>query len=140
MIYLKHDTVNKVPLTLSESLMATPTPNFLFEFISEWDRQVYTYSYSDISDASYIFNLFEITLSGTASSTQSSINGSINMKPGQYVYNVYDVLTDTLILDGYIQDGYFELIVTNNLLETGMLVVEKKDVGTIADNPQNIYY
>lgn len=119
MIYLKHDTVNKVALTLNESLFVSGTPSFIFEFIREWDKQVFTYSYTDISNASYIFNLFDITLSGSASSTQSVIDGVVNMVPGQYVYNVYDI---------------------SNLLETGMLIVEKKDVGTINQNPQNIYY
>jgi len=140
MIYLKHDTVNKVALTLSESLMASETPTFLFEFIREWDKQVFTYSYSDVSNASYIFNLFEIELSSTASSTQSSIDSEIDMRPGQYVYNIYDTITESLVLDGYIQNGYFSEIEINNLLETGMLIVEKKDVGSINQNPQNIYY
>jgi hypothetical protein len=140
MIYLKHDMVNKVPLTLNESLLASVTPNFLFEFIREWDKQVFTYSFSDVSDASYYFNLFEIELGATASLTQSGIDGVIKMAPGQYVYNIYDVITDVVILDGYIQSGYFNLIETNNLLETGMLVVEKKEVGNVIQNPQNIYY
>jgi len=140
MIYLKHDTVNKVALTLNESLMASETPTFLFEFIREWDKQVFTYSYSDVSSASYIFNLFEIELSSTASSTQSGIDSAVSMVPGQYVYNVYDTITDSVVLDGYIQNGYFDSIVINNLLETGMLIVEKKDVGTINQNPQNVYY
>jgi hypothetical protein len=140
MIYLKHDTVNKVALTLNESLMVSETPTFLFEFIREWDKQVFTYSFSDVSNASYVFNLFEIELSSTASSTQSSIDGVINMRPGQYVYNIYDTITESLVLDGYIQNGYFSEIEINNLLETGMLIVEKKDVGSINQNPQNIYY
>jgi hypothetical protein len=140
MIYLKHDMVNKVPLTLNESLFVSATPSFLFEFIREWDKQVFTYSYSDVSNASYIYNLFEITLSSTASSTQSGIDGAVKMVPGQYVYNVYDVITDSYVLDGYIQNGYFDSIEINNLLETGMLIVEKKEIGTINQNPQNIYY
>lgn len=140
MIYLKHDTVNKVALTLNESLMASPNPTFLFEFIREWNKEVFTYSFTDISDASYIFNLFDIQLSSSAGSTQSVIDGSINLPSGQYVYNIYDTFDDSFVLDGYIQSGYFNLISVNNLLETGMLVVEKKDVGTINQNPQNIYY
>lgn len=119
MIYLKHDTINKVALTLNENLLISATPSFIFEFVSEWNMDVYTYSFSDLSSASYLFNLFDITLSSSASSTQSVIDGSINMIPGQYVYNVYD---------------------DNNLLESGMLVVEKKDIGNITNNPQNIYY
>lgn len=120
MIYLKHDTINKVALTLNESLFISATPSFLFEFISEWNKEVFTYSFTDISNASYIFNLFDIELSASASYTQSSIDGSINIKSGQYVYNIYDTIDD--------------------LLETGMLIVEKEDVGSITNNPQNIYY
>lgn len=140
MIYLKHDTINKVALTLNESLFISATPSFLFEFISEWNKEVFTYSFTDISDASYIFNLFDIELSASASYTQSSIDGSINIKSGQYVYNIYDTFDDSFVLNGYIQSGYFDLISINNLLETGMLVVEKKEVGSISANPQNIYF
>lgn len=119
MIYLKHDTVNKVALTLNESLLVSGTPSFLFEFIREWDKQVFTYSYTDVSNASYIFNLFDIELNDSANATQSVIDGAVKMVPGQYVYNVYD---------------------TSILLETGMLIVEKKEVGSVNQNPQNIYY
>jgi hypothetical protein len=132
--------VNKVPLTLNESVLISASPSFLFEFIREWDKEVFTYSFSDVSNASSIFNLFEIVLSGSASATQSGIDSVISMVPGQYVYNVYDTYIDSVVLDGYIQSGYFDSIVINNLLETGMLVVEKKDVVYINDNPENIYY
>jgi hypothetical protein len=139
MIYLKNDILNKVALTLNESNLISGTPTFLFEFIREWDKQVFTFSYSDNSTTE-IYNLFFITLSGSASATQSGIDEPVNMVPGQYIYNIYDTLTESMILDGYIQNGYFEEIVINNLLETGMLIVEKKDIGTINQNPQNIYY
>lgn len=119
MIYLKHDTVNKVALTLNETINVGLTTSYTFELIREWNKDVFTYSYTDVSDATYIFNLFEITLSASASYTQSMVDGAVKMEPGQYVYNIWSGV---------------------NMLETGLLIVEKKDVVSINNNPQNIYY
>jgi hypothetical protein len=139
MIYLKHNKVNLVPLTLNENLLISPNPVFVFEFIREWDNEVFRYVYNDVSNASNIFNLFEIELSDSATDIQSVVNGPVNMRPGQYLYKIWDNYQDSYVLNGYVLNGYFEGISVENLLEKGMLIVEKKEIGSINQNPQNIY-
>jgi hypothetical protein len=116
MIYLKNDTVNKVALTLNDNYKLGTASEFNFEFKSEWNSLIFTASYSDTSNAPSIFNLLDITLSSTASSTQSNIDDAINLRPGQYLYSVYNGI---------------------ELLEKGMMVIEA--IGYTGSLTQNIY-
>jgi hypothetical protein len=132
MIYLKNDFMNKVPLTLSESFNISQSPSFLFKFTREWNKDVHFYKFTDVSNAPSIFNLFNITLSSTASATQSLVNDPINIPSGQYYYEIFD--NQIYVNDGYVLPNYTTSSL--QLLEVGMLIVEHKVVDI---TPQNIY-
>lgn len=120
MIYLERDKVNKIALTLNESNMSG-TSSFIFEFVREWDLQVFSYSYSNISIQTLRYDLFNIELSASASNIQSSINGVVDMEGGQYTYRIYDGL---------------------DIIETGKAVVEiiiGEQSSVNSTDPENLY-
>lgn len=128
MIFLQKDTVNKVVLTLSESSRLS-SANYLFEFISDFQLYPYNtpiyYTTPDTSNATLRFNLFEIELASSGSTTGGT-SVALNLTSGQYTYNIYEASASTLSVSA----------TTGNIIETGRMVVEldnQTSINTIND-------
>jgi hypothetical protein len=127
MIFLNRDTVNRVVLTLTESSTLS-SPNYLFEFTNEFvvnSTPIY-FTTPDISTVTSRYNLFEIELSSTGSTTGGT-SVSLNLESGQYVYKVYEASAATLSISA----------TTGTVVERGRMIVELSNESKINNN--NIY-
>lgn len=113
MIYINRNSLNKVVLTLSESVTIT-NPYFIFSF-QEYNSLGYpVLRYFIAPDTSLYtdrYNLFLLTESDTGSKTNAN-NASIYLKPGQYCYKVYQSTSNS-----------FDPNTFGSLLESGRMVV-----------------
>jgi hypothetical protein len=129
MIYLKKDTVNRVVLTLTESSTLN-SPFYLFEFTKEFqaypNQDVIYFTTDDLSTVSSRYNLFEIELSSTGSTTGGT-SVSLNLESGQYKYQVYEASASTLSISA----------TTGSVVERGRMIVELSNESKI--NTNNIY-
>lgn len=111
MIYINKNTENRIALTLSES---TEKPNFLFQFVNEYDKTITYFTTPDISTATNRYNLFVITDSDSGSIVGGN-NIPLNFTSGQYKYTIY--ATDIIInITNINLDDY-------DKIETGILFV-----------------
>jgi hypothetical protein len=127
MIYIDKNTTNNIYLTLSEST-SIANPYYLFELDYEGyttPQPIYYYT-PDISSYTNRYNEFILVdsdITGTFSSTQSSISftSSINLKNGQYKYTIFvsDNPIDVNNLSGVTS--------SNNIIEIGRMVVNGID-------------
>lgn len=91
MIYIEKNTNNLIALELSQTLpTCAASCSYLFEF--KWeetpeDRTRY-FTTADISPATNRYNLFTLSES-ISGSIGNIVSASINLDPGQYMYNVY---------------------------------------------------
>lgn len=110
MIFINRNTVNEVPLTLTEKV-TIPDPFFVFSFqhlatLNEYQPLIY-FTAPDISDYCNRYNLFEITEDDTGSTTGGN-NIPLYLKPGQYEYKAYQSETgslDPLTFGGLLEEG-----------------------------------
>ena len=120
MIYIEKNSLNQICLTLNESNNDNSN-YYIFEFISQYSTLpeiadgIYFYS-PDISTYKDRYNLFILTDNDTTGSTTGGINIPLNLKSGQYLYNIYT--SDTITLNP---------ILFNNLIETGRMIVSGID-------------
>ena len=113
MIYLERNTINKVVLTLSETSTLV-SPYYLFQFIPEFtEKDSILFTTDDLSPATFRYNLFDIELSSTGS-TSGGTNVALNLVPGQYQYKVYESTGQTLTISA----------TTGNVVESGRMVVD----------------
>ena len=113
MIYLERNTINKVVLTLSETSTLVD-PYYLFEFIPEFsESNSIFFTTDDLSVATFRYNLFDIELSSTGS-TSGGTSVALNLVPGQYKYKVYEGTGQTLSISA----------TTGNVVETGRMIVD----------------
>jgi hypothetical protein len=113
MIYLERNTINKVVLTLSETSTLV-NPYYLFQFIPEFtEKDSILFTTDDLSPATFRYNLFDIELSSTGS-TSGGTNVALNLVPGQYQYKVYESTGQTLTISA----------TTGNVVESGRMVVD----------------
>jgi len=127
MIYLKNNQINRVVLTLTESSTLS-NPFYLFEFTSEFTTSstpIY-FTTLDLSSVTSRYNLFEIELSSTGSTTGGT-SVALNMVSGQYQYKVYESSASTLSVSA----------TTGNVIESGRLILELTNESKINNN--NIY-
>lgn len=127
MIYINKNDINEIYLTLSESTTLV-NPNYLFQF--DYDslstrNPIYYYTY-DLSTSTNRYNKFILvdnSLTGTSSSTQSSVGftASFNLKAGQWTYTIY--ATD-LPIDVYNLVG---VTASSNIVEIGRMLVDGID-------------
>lgn len=130
MIFLQKNTTNKVVLTLTENSRLS-NPFYLFEFTNEFqnyplDNPPIYFTTPDLSNATIRFNLFDIELSSTGS-TSGGTSVAMNLQSGQYKYNVYEATGSTLSVSA----------TTQRVVETGRMVVQLDNLTSI--NTQNIY-
>ena len=114
MIFIERNTVNEVPLTLTEKV-TIPNPYFVFSFqhiatLDEQEPLIY-FTAPDTSDYCNRYNLFEITESDSGSTTGGN-NIPLYLKPGQYEYKAYESVT-----------GSLDPLTFGNLLEEGKMIV-----------------
>lgn len=114
MIFIERNTVNEVPLTLTEEV-TIPAPFFVFSFqhistLNEYQPLIF-FTAPDLSDYCNRYNLFEITESDSGSTTGGD-NIPLYLKPGQYEYKAYESTTGSLDPDTF-----------GKLLEEGKMVV-----------------
>jgi len=113
MIYLERNTINKVVLTLSETSTLV-NPYYLFQFIPEFtEKDSILFTTDDLSPATFRYNLFDIELSSTGS-TSGGTSVALNLVPGQYQYKVYESTGQTLTISA----------TTGNVVESGRMVVD----------------
>lgn len=124
MIVLYKGQVNPIVLTLNESSRLT-NPFYLFEIIADFEpeRNKQYFTGVDLSTNVCRYNLFnvEVTINGLI------IGGSdptLEMKQGQYTYNVYESETATLDINA----------TTGRILETGRLMVIDLSTNTTLNN------
>lgn len=113
MIYIEKNKANKIVLTLSES-SSLINPNYLFEFINEFNDNPVTiyYSATDDSLAKNRYNLFDL-VENVSGSTTGGTNVALSLMAGQYKYNVYESSASTLSVSA----------TTGTIIETGRMVV-----------------
>lgn len=123
MIYIEKNSTNNIAVTLQEKSRFT-APFFLFEFIFEYDRaegkQPIYFTSPDLSQYPNRINIFELKEGEDGDLLVS--NGfeieegqsNLNLKRGQYIYNVYE--SDSITLD--------KSQTTGRVIETGRMVVE----------------
>jgi len=127
MIYIDKNTTNEIYLTLTESTTAS-NPHFLFRFDYEsymTDNPIF-YSTDGLSTSTTRYNKFVLVdsdITGTASSTQSSIGftASLNLKGGQWKYTIY---VSENPIDVYSLSG---VTASNNIIEIGRMYVDGID-------------
>jgi len=114
MIYIVKNSNNIFDLTLSE---LTDDIYFLFQFVYEnnYDIEPIYFTTPDISDFKRRYNRFILEDSNTGSTTGGD-NIELNLKNGQYIYNVYSSAT-------IIHINNIDLN-SMTLIETGRMVVE----------------
>jgi hypothetical protein len=129
MIYLKQETINRVVLTLTES-SALSNPFYLFQFTKDLqtypNQEVIYFTTDDLSSVTSRYNLFEIELSSTGS-TSGGTSVALDMASGQYSYKVYEASASTLSVSA----------TTGNIVEQGRLIVELSNETKL--NTNNIY-
>lgn len=123
MIFLSQNTINPVYLTLSESVTLTATNvYFLFKFIDETTHSQLLFTAPDLSTNTLRYNLFNITLSGSA--YQNLTAGTISLNPdGKYKYEVYEMTGQTnLLVSG----------TTGTIIEQGIVTVSGTNISDIS--------
>lgn len=129
MIYLKKEEINRVVLTLTESSTLN-NPFYLFEFTKEFqtfpNQDVIYFTTDDLSTVTSRYNLFEIELSSTGSTTGGT-SVSLNLESGQYQYQIYEASASTLSISA----------TTGSIIERGRMIVELSNESKI--NTNNIY-
>lgn len=126
MIYLKKDQTNKVALSLTDNVTITgSTVYFLFDFTNTQTRNNTLFTAADSSTNTSRYNLFDISLTGSAYTNLTA--GTISLESGWYNYDVYQMTGQTnLSLTG----------VTGSKIQTGKVLV----TGTTSVNgTQNTY-
>ena len=116
MIYINKNNVNDIVLTLNENYDGT---NFLFKFTYEAanDRpEIYWWNEAIYSSERY--NHFKLTDSDT-NGVFGATGGTLNMKPGQYSYEVFGALT--------IDENNYLIIASQSIIEEGRLIVSGED-------------
>jgi len=117
MIYINKNTTNKLCLSLKESNLSN-APYYIFEFIKDSlpeDENIYFYT-PNISNYTSRYDLFELIDNDITGSLIGGINIPLNLKSGQYKYNIY--LSNTISIDP---------INFGDLIETGKMVVNGID-------------
>jgi hypothetical protein len=128
MIYLERNIINRVVLTLSETSTLV-SPFYLFEFIPEFSQSnSIFFTTSDLSPSTFRYNLFDIKLSSTGS-TSGGTNVALNLVPGQYQYKVYESTGQTLSISA----------TTGNVVESGRMVVDIPVQSSYTHLINNIY-
>jgi hypothetical protein len=128
MIYLERNIVNRVVLTLSETSTLVD-PYYLFEFIPEFSQSSSIFfTTDDLSPATFRYNLFDIELSSTGS-TSGGTNVALNIVPGQYQYKVYEGTGQTLSISA----------TTGNVVESGRMIVDIPVQSSYTHLINNIY-
>ncbi len=113
MIYINKNTTNDIVLTLSENFDGN---NFLFKFTYEADlTRPELYWWNDALYSSERYNLFTLEDSDSVS-VFGATGGTLNLKPGQYTYNVYGS-------DDIINDANYLIVASQSSIEEGRLIV-----------------
>lgn len=103
----KNEANQRIALTLTERTTIS-NPNYLFEFINNQTKQVYTCICGEVSATSK-YNLFDIT-EGVDDRTNSSL---ILGLAGQYYYNIHQQSSSTNLdpdlAQGIVERGYMVL-------------------------------
>lgn len=125
MIFIERNTINKVVLTLTESVTIT-TPFFVFSFqplatLDEYQPLIY-FTAPDLSAYTNRFNLFEIT-ENDAGSVVGGNNIPLYLKPGQYEYKVYESAT------GSLNPNTFGKMLEDSKMIVGDMTIEGQDTG-----------
>lgn len=98
MIFIEKDTVNKVILTLWESLTMTD-PFYAFKFTNNTTREEVIFLATDTSTAEARYNLFDIE---EGSSPVDPLNGMVSLNPsGQWKGEIYETETESLDPDDW---------------------------------------
>lgn len=137
MIYIKRNTINKFPLTLTESSTLVD-PFYLFEFTNEFNataKSIYFIA-DDESLSPNRYNLFTLEESDGGSVTGGD-SIALKLLSGQYEYRVYESTTRTLD----------KALTTGVVVEVGRMVVDHlnwefdrdEDVIPEQNNTENIY-
>jgi hypothetical protein len=117
-----------VVLTLSETSTLVD-PFYLFEFIPEFSQSnSIFFTTSDLSPSTFRYNLFDIELSSTGS-TSGGTNVALNIVPGQYKYKIYESTGQTLSISA----------TTGNVVESGRMVVDIPVQSSYTHLINNIY-
>jgi hypothetical protein len=113
MIYIDKDSTNTIVLTLDESSKLI-NPYYLFSFENEYnlDSNLIWWTTSDVSSYVNRYNQFNLIESATGSTT-GGINTPLKLISGQYIYRVYESLTQTLNIND----------TTGVILEKGRMIV-----------------
>jgi len=124
MIYITKNTTNDICLTLKETNI-NASPYYIFEFIKQYttlplpEDSIYFYS-TDSSLYTNRYNRFTLIDNDTTGSTTGGINVPLNLKSGQYKYNIYT--SDTISLD---PNDFL------NLMESGRMIVDGIDTQVV---------
>ncbi len=113
MIYIDKDSTNTIVLTLDESSKLI-NPHYLFSFENEYNLEssLIWWTTSDVSSYVNRYNQFNLIESSTGSTT-GGINTPLKLTSGQYIYTVYESLTQTLDVND----------TTGVILEKGRMIV-----------------
>jgi len=117
MIYINKNVTNKLCLSLKESNLINAA-YYIFEFIKDslpTDDIIYFYT-PNISNYTNRYDLFELIDNDITGSKIGGINIPLNLKSGQYQYNIY--LSNTISIN---PNDFL------NIIETGMMVVNGVD-------------
>lgn len=118
MIVIKQNEENMVILELT-SVSILFSPYYLFEFINDFNPQNITYITStDLSNFKCRYNRFIIK----ENIVNDNINGQVSLISGNYTYNVYESLTQTLN----------KANTTGQIITTGKLLVIGNDANVPA--------
>lgn len=125
MIYIERNTVNKVVLSLTESV-TIENPYFVFSFqhyatLDEYQPLIY-FTAPDLSVYCNRYNLFEITENDSGSTTGGD-NIPLYLKPGQYEYKVYQSTT------GSLDPNTFGALLEDGKMVVGDMTIAGQDTG-----------
>lgn len=125
MVFIERNTINKVVLTLTESVTIA-NPFFVFSFqrlatLDEYQPLIY-FTAPDLSAYTDRFNLFEIT-EADAGSIVGGSNIPLYLKPGQYEYKVYESVTGSLV------PNTFGILLEDSKMVVGDMTIEGQDTG-----------
>lgn len=110
MIVIDKNSINRVILTLTENTTIS-SPFFLFEFISQDNREVKVFTASDISMNTCRYNEFNIEENDTEDLLNGIVNLSVN---GYYKYTVYQQDSSTNL----------DVTLTDKILEKGKVYIK----------------
>ena len=91
MICLEKNTVNNIILRL-DKVTTLSSPNYLLQFISDFNNSISYVSVVDVSNSSCAYNEFNIIETGATYQLSAS---TINLKAGQYTVNVFESSSPT---------------------------------------------